>query len=124
MNLTVLVNLNGKQIHSSTVPLAASGDATTQAGGVDWLKALDFDLSPREVQVLQLIATGLQYKQVAIRLGITERTVRTHVMSIFRRTGISNNTMLVSWAWLAGLITEADVIREWRAIAPHLVELA
>lgn len=124
MNLTVSVNLNGKQIHATTVPLAASADGTTSVAPVDWLKALDFDLSPREVQVLQLIATGMQYKHVGIRLGITERTVRTHVMSIFRRTGISNNTMLVSYAWLAGLITEADVIREWRSIAPHLVELA
>jgi DNA-binding CsgD family transcriptional regulator len=123
MNLTVAINLNGKQIHATTVPLAASVEAMPN-GGVDWLKALDFDLSPREVEVLRLIATGMQYKQVALRLGISERTIRTHVGHIFQRTGIDNGTMLVSWAWLSGLITEADVIREWRTIAPHLVQIA
>jgi DNA-binding CsgD family transcriptional regulator len=117
MNLTVAINLNGRQIHAATVPLESNVVSPS------WLASLDFDLTEREIEVVKLIATGMQYKQVAKRLGITERTVRTHLTHIFQAMDISNNTMLVSYAWLTGMVTEQDVIQAWRDIAPHLVQL-
>jgi DNA-binding NarL/FixJ family response regulator len=56
------------------------------------------DLSPREREVLSLVAQGLANKQIARRLGITERTVKAHVGSVFRRIGVADRTSAALWA--------------------------
>jgi DNA-binding NarL/FixJ family response regulator len=56
------------------------------------------DLSGREREVLDLVAQGLANKQIARRLGITERTVKVHVGSVFRRIGVSDRTSAALWA--------------------------
>jgi DNA-binding NarL/FixJ family response regulator len=58
---------------------------------------LDDGLSPREREVLQLIGQGLANKQIARRLGITERTVKAHAGSVFRRIGVSDRTSAALW---------------------------
>jgi DNA-binding NarL/FixJ family response regulator len=55
-------------------------------------------LSAREEEVLRLVAEGLANKQVATRLGISERTVKAHVGSIFRQIGVSDRTSAALWA--------------------------
>jgi DNA-binding NarL/FixJ family response regulator len=55
-------------------------------------------LSPREHDVLVLLAQGLANKQIARRLGITERTVKAHVGSAFRRIGVADRTSAALWA--------------------------
>jgi len=61
------------------------------------------DLSPREREVLTLVREGLANKQVARRLGITERTVKAHLTSIFARIGVSDRTQAALWAERHGL---------------------
>jgi DNA-binding NarL/FixJ family response regulator len=56
------------------------------------------ELSPREAEVLRLVAEGLANKQIARRLGITERTVKAHVGSIFRRIGVGDRTSAALWS--------------------------
>lgn len=58
----------------------------------------DSSLSPREDQVLRLLAQGLANKQIARSLGITERTVKVHVGNVFRRLGVSDRTSAALWA--------------------------
>jgi DNA-binding NarL/FixJ family response regulator len=55
-------------------------------------------LSAREQEVLGLLATGLANKQIARRLGITERTVKAHLTSIFQQLGVSDRTQAALWA--------------------------
>ena len=55
------------------------------------------ELSPREEQVLALIADGLANKQIAARLGIAERTVKVHVGNVFRRIGVADRTSAALW---------------------------
>ncbi|WP_160010162.1 response regulator [Nocardioides sp. AX2bis] len=55
-------------------------------------------LSRREREVLALVGEGLANKQIARRLGITERTVKAHVGSIFRRIGVADRTSAALWA--------------------------
>jgi DNA-binding NarL/FixJ family response regulator len=50
------------------------------------------ELSAREREVLGLLATGLANKQIARRLGITERTVKAHLTSIFQRLEVTDRT--------------------------------
>lgn len=55
-------------------------------------------LSPREEEVLRLLATGLANKQIARRLGITERTVKAHLTSVFHQLGVTDRTQAALWA--------------------------
>ena len=56
------------------------------------------DLTPREVEVLALVRDGLANKQIARRLGISERTVKAHLTSTFSRIGVSDRTQAALWA--------------------------
>jgi DNA-binding NarL/FixJ family response regulator len=65
-------------------------------------------LTARERQVLALVARGLANKQIAARLGISEKTVKTHLGSAFQRLGVSDRTQAALWAERNGLLTEAQ----------------
>ncbi|MBN1371180.1 MAG: response regulator transcription factor [Anaerolineaceae bacterium] len=54
--------------------------------------------TPREFQVLQLAAQGNTNKEIAYRLGISDRTVQFHLNSIFNKTGTSSRTEVVALA--------------------------
>ncbi len=56
------------------------------------------DLSAREQDVLRLLRRGLANKQIGRALGISERTVKVHVGSIFRRIGVTDRTSAAMWA--------------------------
>jgi DNA-binding NarL/FixJ family response regulator len=55
-------------------------------------------LTPREIEVLTLVLEGLANKQIARRLGITERTVKAHLTSTFSRIGVRDRTQAALWA--------------------------
>ncbi len=60
-------------------------------------------LSPREIEVLVLVRRGLVNKQIARRLGITDRTVKSHLTSVFHRIGVQDRTQAAVWAERHGL---------------------
>ncbi|UCG40285.1 MAG: response regulator transcription factor, partial [Acidimicrobiia bacterium] len=55
-------------------------------------------LTPREREVLRLIARGYAYKQVARRLEISVKTVESHVSSVLRKLQLSSRHELARWA--------------------------
>jgi DNA-binding NarL/FixJ family response regulator len=61
-------------------------------------------LTPREQSVLQLLAQGLQNKEIAAELVITERTVKFYVSSILSKLGAGNRTEAVTIAVQRGLV--------------------
>jgi DNA-binding NarL/FixJ family response regulator len=61
-------------------------------------------LTSREIEVLQLLAQGLQNKEIAAQLVISERTVKFHVSSIMSKLGAGNRTEAVTLAVQQGLI--------------------
>jgi DNA-binding CsgD family transcriptional regulator len=65
--------------------------------------ALPDGLSPREVQILGLVAQGLSNRQVGTTLSISEHTAANHVRSILRKTGCANRTEAASYAHRHGL---------------------
>lgn len=69
------VVLDSKRVHRSTV-----------------------ELSPREREVLALVAQGLANKQIARRLGIAERTVKAHLTRVFQAIGVADRTGAALWA--------------------------
>jgi DNA-binding NarL/FixJ family response regulator len=62
-------------------------------------------LTPREIEVLELVAEGLPNKAVAVRLGISDQTVKFHLTSISGKLGAINRTDAVRRAVRRGLIT-------------------
>jgi DNA-binding NarL/FixJ family response regulator len=65
----------------------------------------DEPLTPREIQVLELLAEGLPNKAIAVRLRISDQTVKFHVSSISGKLGAANRTDAVRRAVRRGLIT-------------------
>ena len=61
------------------------------------------DLTPRETEVLGLVRQGLANKQIARRLGISERTVKAHLTSTFQRIGVVDRTQAALWAERNGI---------------------
>jgi DNA-binding NarL/FixJ family response regulator len=60
-------------------------------------------LSTREREVLALLAEGLPNKLIARRLEISEKTVKSHLTSVFRAIGVSDRTQAALWAERNGL---------------------
>lgn len=62
-------------------------------------------LSPREIEVLRLVAAGHGNKQVATLLGIGESTVKTHLLRIYDKLGVDSRTRAVTLAMERGLLS-------------------
>jgi len=73
--------------------LLAARTASTSSGG----------LTEREREVLQLVASGLANKQIARRLGISEKTVKGHLTQVFQSIGVTDRTQAALWAERQGL---------------------
>ena len=56
------------------------------------------ELTKREREVLQLIARGYMYKEIAARLHISVKTVESHVSSVLRKLQLSSRHELTRWA--------------------------
>jgi DNA-binding NarL/FixJ family response regulator len=75
-----------------------------QVSTLDLPSAADHLLTPREAEVLALLAQGLANKQIAVVLGISEHTVKFHVSSIYGKLGVGNRTEAVRVGARRGLI--------------------
>ena len=62
-------------------------------------------LSPRELEVLRLVAEGATNQSVARRLFISEATVKTHLLHIYAKLGVRDRAAAVSTAYKRGLIS-------------------
>jgi DNA-binding NarL/FixJ family response regulator len=71
---------------------------TARASGTGGGSASGVSMTDRERQVLLLVSDGLANKQVARRLGISERTVKAHLTNIFQRLGVRDRTQAALWA--------------------------
>jgi DNA-binding NarL/FixJ family response regulator len=71
-------------------------EAQTAPGPLDGLSA-------REQEVLGLLLEGMPNKLIALRLGISEKTVKTHLTSVFRTIGVTDRVQAVLWAERQGL---------------------
>jgi DNA-binding NarL/FixJ family response regulator len=75
--------------------------ARGRAGDLDASSAA---LSDREVEVLRLLAEGLDNSEIALKLYLSPTTVKRHVSTIFGKAGVSNRVQAAIWAVRAGII--------------------
>ena len=64
------------------------------------------ELTPRELEVLCLIARGRSNKRIALELGVAEKTVKTHVGHVLAKLGVSDRTQAALYAVREGLVGE------------------
>ena len=82
----------------------ARNEAVSLADSLHSRTTSDQPFSPREHEVLTLAADGLTNKEIAYRLGISERTVQFHINSIFNKTSTNSRTEAVALALRNGWI--------------------
>lgn len=87
------------------VDSALSGKVALRAAsrGSSWAEAR-YGLSPREAEVLGLIAQGMSNQKIAKALFITEETVKSHVRAVLRKLSVHDRTQAVSLALREGLV--------------------
>jgi DNA-binding NarL/FixJ family response regulator len=64
------------------------------------------ELTGREREVLSLVVAGLANKQIARRLGISEKTVKGHLTNLFQRIGVADRTQAALWAERTGALRD------------------
>jgi DNA-binding CsgD family transcriptional regulator len=73
----------------------APGGAGRPGGAYEWPDAA---LTPRETEVARLLVTGYSYRMIADKLGISQTTVKSHVLNAYGKTGAGNKIELLSFA--------------------------
>ena len=79
---------------------ARRAESVTSLGGDDTPQ-----LTPRQREVLRLVAQGLTYKEVGAALCLSEHTVKYHMGEILKRFHLKNRVQAITWAARAGLVT-------------------
>jgi len=83
---------------------AQSDPIAAQADQARANESQGFSLSPRQSQILMLVAQGQTYGQVAMTIGIAERTVKYHMAEILDRLHLQNRAQVIAYAAQSGLV--------------------
>jgi DNA-binding NarL/FixJ family response regulator len=96
------------QLHEAGTAVSGSSTSpepsTAGRGATSTYSEARNDLSEREVEIIELVATGLTNQEIAQQLTISKRTVDNHVSNIFTKTGAKNRVALLNWAMDNGKI--------------------
>jgi DNA-binding NarL/FixJ family response regulator len=91
---------NGEAVLAPAVAARLMSQVRGPAAG-----APQHQLSQRELEVLELVAGGHTNRQAAVKLFITEATIKTHLLNIYGKLGVSDRAAAVAEAYNRGLLT-------------------
>lgn len=74
----------------------------------DGAELMFMPLSPREMEILQLIARGKSNREIALELGISHQTVKNHMTSILRKLAVNDRTQAAIYALRRGWVSLQD----------------
>ena len=120
MDPTWLAEASGAGIHAAVAKTARPGGIGTLvreivrgnvyhtfASGAARSVPRRHELTPRELEILQLTASGNSNRRIAERLWVTEQTVKFHLSNVYRKLGVSNRTEASHLAHVDGLVAGA-----------------
>jgi DNA-binding NarL/FixJ family response regulator len=87
------------------VVAALLGDADRHSGDAAATPRLPDELTPREAEVLVLIAEGLTNAEIADRLVVSQTTVKSHINHLFTKAGLRDRAQAVNYAYRTGIAT-------------------
>ena len=93
--------------HQAARPEIQSAESDATANRVNQGRANDsqgIPLSPRQLQILTLVAQGQTYSQVAVTIGIAERTVKYHMAEILDHLHLQNRAQVIAYAAQSGVV--------------------
>ncbi|WP_433420083.1 response regulator [Microtetraspora malaysiensis] len=90
-----------RRLISTVTALQVPSDASARTAG--GRGAAPAGLTPRELEVLRLIARGLSNAEIAAALYVSEATVKTHINNLFAKTGLRDRAQAVAYAYRNGL---------------------
>ncbi len=85
-------------------PLPSSGGEAPRSAGEEPKARETSELTLREREVLAAVARGERSKEIAVRLGISERTVKAHLASIYSKLGVDSRAAAIAIAAQRGLL--------------------
>jgi DNA-binding NarL/FixJ family response regulator len=94
--------LAARQVFEPSIAFAHSAEQVVDLSSADALAACE--LTPREIEILQLVAEGHSNSKLARMLWVTEQTVKFHLSNIYRKLEVANRTEASRWAQLNGLL--------------------
>jgi DNA-binding NarL/FixJ family response regulator len=95
---------DGADLEADALLVSTDGSSEGGSAATDESDADPDPLTPREIQVLELLAEGLSNKGIAGRLGISDQTVKFHVASLCGKLGARNRTDAVRLAIRRGVV--------------------
>ncbi len=98
--LTTLVRetVNGHVVH------VYNGLSRSRGSRISSVAVEGFSLTPRELEVLQLVASGSSNGEIAQALWVTEQTVKFHLSNVYRKLDVGNRTEASHYAHVNGLV--------------------
>jgi DNA-binding NarL/FixJ family response regulator len=94
-----------RQVFAPSLFMPGQAQANGAAAPVEPHPALEV-LTPREREILRLVAEGHSNSQLARMLWVTEQTVKFHLSNIYRKLDVSNRTEASRWAQVHGLLAD------------------
>ena len=91
--------------HEMVLPSPSGAEVAEIAQGIDRRMEVEIKLTEREREVLIVAAEGLTAREMAGRLGVSERTVTTHLARIYGKLGVGNRMAAIRQAARSGLVS-------------------
>jgi NarL family two-component system response regulator LiaR len=96
-----------EQIMDGEIVIMAGDHETSVGGSGDW-PGQSVGLSPREAEVLALIARGLSNQEICDRAHVTNNTIKSYIRSAYRKIGVERRTQAVLWAMANGFAADTE----------------
>lgn len=113
-------NLDSNELFDLILGITHDEVAITQATASRFMKNIGGrhassveQITARELEVIQLAATGISNPQIAARLQISVNTVKAHIKSILEKLNLENRTQLAAYATRKGLITQESNSKDY-----------